>query len=152
MPLSSSGLTPSPWVIRPPAIVIFRAEPPGLTLSAVADSLTTTPLTREVACPSVGLDTPAHSNLANRLAYLDADGPIGVGYDPLEFRGLHSTRIDIEAARSLSERFDRRVHPKQLDGPKIDKADATWSVRGNFLVSDPVADGSPIVENHIVGP
>lgn len=44
-PRSSSGLTPLLCVIRPPATLISRAEPPGLTLSAMAESFTTTPLT-----------------------------------------------------------------------------------------------------------
>ena len=45
-PCSSTGATPSPRVVMPPSISIDCAEPPGLTLSAIAASFTTTPFSR----------------------------------------------------------------------------------------------------------
>src|SRR5215510_7756444 len=46
-PCCSIGATPGPLVLMPPAISISRAEPPGLMLRPIAESVITTPLTSD---------------------------------------------------------------------------------------------------------
>jgi hypothetical protein len=66
-------------------------------LSAVAESLTTTPLTRESPVPPY-VSIP-HCKFADRLADLDTDRSIGMRDDALERRRLHRPRVDVEATR-----------------------------------------------------
>src|SRR6516225_2265793 len=91
-------------------------------------------LDQRIASTPIGLNASAHADLTDRLAELDAHRPIRVGDNTLKLRRIHRTRIDIETAGSLPERFDRCVHLEQIDGAEIDETNAAWTIRGNLVI------------------
>jgi len=85
----------------PPLISISRAEPPGLTLRPMAERADHDALDQRWSSTSERLDAAAHDQPADRLADLDANGPIGMSDDAIELGEVHGAGIDIEATRAL---------------------------------------------------
>ena len=133
----------APLVLTPPAISISRAEPPGLMLSAMADSVMTTPLTSDG--PSTErFDTAAYDQLADGLADLNADRAVGVGDNAIELREIDRPGIDIEAARALTEglaRLVRKVCTVEIVPPLAEAAAKVLQDLGYDNVSVKAGDG-----------
>lgn len=87
-----------------------------------------------LAVAAEGLDAAPDFDLADGLTDLKSYGAIRMSNNPVEDRGADSARIDVEAARTLAERFDWRVDFQLVDGSEIDKADTARAMRSDLDV------------------
>ena len=76
---------------------------------------------QRIAHTTIGFDAAADTDLADRLADLNADRAIGMGHDAVELRRGHGPRIDVEAPRALAESLDWRFDLKRSMTPKLTK-------------------------------
>ena len=112
-PCSSNADTPAPCVVRPPSISTDCAEPPGLTLKAVAASFITAPLTSESPVPP-NVSTPRWRAFAARRQadQVGADGHALVRlHVPQRERALQD--MDAEADRPVGISACVRAHDVQ---------------------------------------
>ena len=60
-----------------------------------------------------------------------------MGDDAVELGEVHRAGIDVEAARTLAEGFDRRIDFQFMHDAEVDKADAARAMRGDLRLGGP---------------